>query len=120
MSSTNGNKPEEKSPFLQEEYWMVTGTWKQLFEVPGQDGIVGSNKQIVERVFVTEVTNKHPAVHCSEMVQVRNQYAVMETLPIPKKVYDWIMGPAKTQVDEIASRVEKELEASKDKDSAPS
>lgn len=107
----NGNGPGLQYPFYPPEYWMITEEYIQIVE--SGSALDNTLRRAPMRMKRTRAIQTHPlAHHMMGMVNGIEGYAIIEALPITKKLFDWWVGmfeqPAIAKVDEIATKIENE------------
>lgn len=110
----NGSGPGLQYPFTPPEYWMITEEFIQIVE--SGSALDNSLRRAPMRMKRTRAIQTHPlAHHMVGMVNGIEGYAIIEALPITKKLFDWWVSmfeqPTNVKVDEIVTRVEKEIES---------
>lgn len=120
MSNENGNKPHDldpakQFPFYPPEYWMITEGWTEVIEeskveIGSQGRTLTSTRQSTRAICV------HPLAHyaAGRTHGLRN-YAILNSVPITKKLYDWwidiTVPQAAQQATEITEKVLEEKNA---------
>ncbi len=120
MSATNnGRQPRIHFPEFPVEWWMITGEWYEQVQeasIATAENPNASGRVFMKRRCATTVFNQHPILFSIvNLMAGRGEYAVLEALPITKKMYDFVMSgqnppeeSAAAQASEIAQRIDAE------------
>lgn len=127
-SGPNGNggapqpfDPAKQFPFYPPEWWMVTEQWTELIEESKVDPNSLGRTFTKTRTFTRAIAVHPLAHHTAGMAHGLANYAIINSVPITKKLYDWWVDvttpPAakkaeetKAKVIDIADRITRENE----------